>query len=112
MRRRILQHGSDGRSGFNIPKDPEGHRGPLPHLRFLCGLQEIPYRGQGLALLEQCCSRSGSTADVLGGPPPWGVIPLSPRTRGEIVLEAVWRDGHGARIRQLHQATERAKQIR
>ncbi len=34
-------------------------------------------------------------AEALGGPAPWGVIPLSPRTRGEVVLEGIWSDGRG-----------------
>lgn len=36
-----------------------------------------------------------SLRDATGNPPPWGVVPLSPRTRGEVVLEATWRDGRG-----------------
>ena len=35
----------------------------------------------------------------MGAPLPWGVVPLSPRTRGEVVLEATWRDGRGAEER-------------
>jgi hypothetical protein len=40
-----------------------------------------------------------SLAEALGGPAPWGVIPLSPRTRGEVVLEALWSDGKGVEER-------------
>jgi hypothetical protein len=41
-------------------------------------------------------------AEALGGPAPWGVIPLSPRTRGEVVFEALWRDGSG--FEERHEA--------
>jgi hypothetical protein len=44
-------------------------------------------------------------AETLGGPAPWGVIPLSPRTRGEVVLEAIWSDDTGAEERhEVHVA--------
>ena len=36
-------------------------------------------------------ARTPRLADCKEGPLPWGVIPLSPRTRGEIVLRAEWR---------------------
>jgi hypothetical protein len=38
-------------------------------------------------------ARTPALALALGGPPPWGVVPISPRTRGEVVLEATWRGG-------------------
>jgi NAD-dependent dihydropyrimidine dehydrogenase PreA subunit len=44
-------------------------------------------------------ARTPTLAESLGGPAPWGVVPISPRTRGELTLEAVWRDGHGAEER-------------
>jgi hypothetical protein len=44
-------------------------------------------------------ARTPALAEALGGAAPWGVVPLSPRTRGEITLEAAWRDGHGAEER-------------
>jgi hypothetical protein len=44
-------------------------------------------------------ARTPSLAAALGGPAPWGVVPLSPRTRAEVVLEATWRDGRGAEER-------------
>ena len=40
-------------------------------------------------------ARTPALADVAGGPLPWGVVPLSPRTRGEVVLRATWSDGRG-----------------
>ena len=50
-------------------------------------------------------ARTQTLADSLGAPLPWGVVPLSPRTRGEVTLEAVWRDGHGAEERhEVHVA--------
>jgi hypothetical protein len=35
-------------------------------------------------------ARTARLEDALGGPPSWGVVPLSPRTRGEAELEATW----------------------
>jgi len=49
-------------------------------------------------------------ADVVGAPVPWGVVPLSPRTRGEVVLQATWTDDRGhtlarqARVAAAHRA--------
>ena len=44
-------------------------------------------------------ARTPTLAASVGAPLPWGVVPLSPRTRGELVLEATWRDGSGAEER-------------
>jgi hypothetical protein len=44
-------------------------------------------------------ARTPALAEALGGAPSWGVVPLSPRTRGMLTLEAVWRDAHGAEER-------------
>jgi hypothetical protein len=44
-------------------------------------------------------ARTPTLAAALGAPPPWGVVPLSPRTRGQVVLEATWSDGAGRRER-------------
>ncbi len=55
-------------------------------------------------------ARTPALADVAGGPIPWGVVPLSPRTRGEIVLRATWSDDHGrtlareARVAAAHRS--------
>jgi hypothetical protein len=43
--------------------------------------------------------RTPALATALGAPAPWGVVPISPRTRGEVVLEATWRDGRGGEER-------------
>src|SRR5262249_37628733 len=43
--------------------------------------------------------RTPTLAAALAGAAPWGVIPLSPRTRGEVALVATWRDGRGAEER-------------
>jgi len=49
-------------------------------------------------------------ADVVGAPVPWGVVPLSPRTRGEVVLQATWTDDRGhtlareARVAAAHRS--------
>ena len=43
--------------------------------------------------------RTPTLVTAVGAPLPWGVVPLSPRTRGEVVLEATWRDGAGAEER-------------
>jgi hypothetical protein len=40
-------------------------------------------------------ARTPAFAQVVGAPPPWGLVPLSPRTRGEVVLEATWRGSSG-----------------
>jgi len=40
-------------------------------------------------------ARTPTLTTSLGAPPPWGVVPLSPRTRGELVLEATWSDDAG-----------------
>ena len=50
-------------------------------------------------------ARTPTLAASVGAPLPWGVVPLSPRTRGELVLEATWRDGSGAEERhEVHVA--------
>jgi hypothetical protein len=50
-------------------------------------------------------ARTPALADARPGPIPWGVVPFSPRTRGEVTLEARWTDGGGREIvRQLHVA--------
>lgn len=44
----------------------------------------------------QVSGRTVSWQTALGtGQPPWGVVPLSPRTRGEAVLDATWNDAEG-----------------
>jgi hypothetical protein len=43
--------------------------------------------------------RTPALAAALGATPPWGVVPLSPRTRGEVLIEATWRDARGAEER-------------
>jgi hypothetical protein len=40
-------------------------------------------------------ARTPALAQAVGAPLPWGVVPLSPRTRGEVALEATWSDGRG-----------------
>jgi hypothetical protein len=42
-------------------------------------------------------ARTTAFAQAVTAPPAplWGLVPLSPRTRGEVVLEATWRDGRG-----------------
>ena len=44
-------------------------------------------------------ARTPSIADALGAPPPWGIVPLSPATRGEVVVEATWTGDGGRRLR-------------
>jgi hypothetical protein len=39
--------------------------------------------------------RMPALADLTPEGIPWGVVPLSPRTRGEVVLRASWSDGRG-----------------
>ena len=45
-------------------------------------------------------ARTPALADAVPGPLPHGVVPLSPRTRGEITLEAVWTDERGRSLRR------------
>jgi hypothetical protein len=54
-------------------------------------LAELAADGDGFGLR----ARMPTLADALGGPAPWGVVPLAPRTRGEVTLEASWSDGRG-----------------
>jgi hypothetical protein len=54
-------------------------------------LAELATDGDGFRLR----ARMPALADALGGPAPWGVVPLAPRTRGEVTLEASWSDGRG-----------------
>ncbi len=44
--------------------------------------------------------RGPGFANAHPGPLPWGVVPISPRTRGEVTLEALWTDGGGHRRRR------------
>ncbi len=54
-------------------------------------VRELDTRDDGFTLH----ARTPSMTDTVGAPLPWGIVPLSPRTRGELVLEAVWRDDRG-----------------
>jgi hypothetical protein len=40
-----------------------------------------------------------SIADATGAPPPWGIVPVSPRTRGDVAIEATWTGDDGRRLR-------------
>lgn len=58
---------------------------------------------RALAIADDGFSLTGRTAtlaEARPGPLPWGVIPLSPRTRGEVTLEALWNDGLGHELRR------------
>jgi hypothetical protein len=49
-------------------------------------------------------ARLASLAESVGGVP-WGVVPISPRTRGEIALVATWADNRGVSVaRQIRVA--------
>jgi hypothetical protein len=52
-------------------------------------LRELATSDDGFRLT----ARSPELRELVADPLPWGVIPLSPRTRGEIALEATWTDG-------------------
>jgi hypothetical protein len=43
-------------------------------------------------------ARTPRLTDLVPLPLPWGIVPLSPRTRGEIVLEAEWQHGRGSAV--------------
>jgi hypothetical protein len=63
-------------------------------------LAAMSVAGDGLALT----ARLPTLAESIGAVP-WGVVPLSPRTRGETVLVATWSDNRGARLdREIHVA--------
>ena len=50
----------------------------------------------GLTFTAHMPSITDARTDARGAPLPWGVVPLSPATRGEVVLEATWT-GDGGR---------------
>jgi hypothetical protein len=50
-------------------------------------------------------ARTPGLSDVVHDPLPWGVIPFSPRTRGEIALRATWSDGRHRMERNVRVAT-------
>jgi len=43
-------------------------------------------------------ARTPRLADLAPVPLPWSIVPLSPRTRGEMVLEAEWHRGRGSAV--------------
>jgi len=43
-------------------------------------------------------ARTPRLTDLAPLPLPWGIVPLSPRTRGEMVLEAEWHRGRGSTV--------------
>jgi hypothetical protein len=43
-------------------------------------------------------ARTPRLTDLVPLPLPWGILPLSPRTRGDIVLEAEWHHGRGSAV--------------
>ncbi|HSZ82942.1 MAG TPA: hypothetical protein VLA14_11700, partial [Polyangia bacterium] len=99
------------RLALDAPPEPVGFDAPFAvAARTLCGAPRagtITWRqlaGPSVALAPAddgftVRARTPTLATSLGGPPPWGVVPLSPRTRGELLLEAIWRDGRGAEER-------------
>jgi hypothetical protein len=99
-----------GRVALEAPTAPVGFDAPfVVAARTICGARAgtIAWRQLAGPSVTLASSDDGFTvraltptlATALGGPPPWGVVPLSPRTRGEILLEAIWRDGRGAQER-------------
>jgi hypothetical protein len=43
--------------------------------------------------------------DALGGTPRWGIVPISPRTRGDVTIEATWAGPDGTSVtRTVHAA--------
>jgi hypothetical protein len=87
--------------GFGVELTVEAHalcaeaRAGTIEWRVVSGADAVSSTDGGFTARAQ----TPTLAAALGGPPPWGVVPLSPRTRGEVVLEAIWRDGHGAEER-------------
>ncbi len=49
-------------------------------------------------------ARTPKLGDIGPRPLPWGVIPLSPATRGEVILEVTWTDGRRQVRRETHVA--------
>jgi hypothetical protein len=60
-------------------------------------------RGMGLS------ARTPTLAEALGGPPAWGLVPLSPRTQGALLFEATWSDGQGASERHTARVVAAAR---
>jgi hypothetical protein len=100
----------DDRLALDAPTEPVGFDAPfVVAARTICGARRgtITWRqlaGPSVPLASSddgfaVRARTPTLTTSLGGPPPWGVVPLSPRTRGEILLEAIWRDGRGAQER-------------
>ena len=88
--RRLLFHHRKG----DLPGDPQGRIA----WRQVAGppLAALTPAGDGFALT----GRTPPFRTVLPDPIPWGVVPLSPRTRGELSLEAIWRDDRGRSLRR------------
>ncbi|HXU04212.1 MAG TPA: hypothetical protein VN903_24800 [Polyangia bacterium] len=92
---------------IDTPPAPVGFDAPFSiTARLTCGLAggSVAWRQiEGPPVRERAPAHDGFSvtarmpplADATGGPIPWGVVPLSPRTRGEIVLRATWSDDHG-----------------
>jgi hypothetical protein len=65
------------------------------------------FSGQSVALSvgdggRAARGRTPTLAASVGAPLPWGVVPLSPRTRGEVIVEATWRDGGAEERHEAH----------
>jgi hypothetical protein len=75
------------------PLCPEARAGTLTWRAVSGAAQSVPrsVADDGFTLR----ARTPTLTASFGGALPWGVVPLSPRTRGEVVLEATFRDGHG-----------------
>jgi hypothetical protein len=59
----------------------------------------------------QIDARMPALADGFPGGVPWGVVPLSPRTRDEVVLRATWTGGDGAPIARPAQHARRRSHL-
>jgi len=99
-------HGTDATAVFDVRPDRAqiGYDAPFSisvHFRD-AGREEVDVRWTqlgGPALRDIAVSergyrfsaRTARLSECREGPLPWGVVPLSPRTRGEVVLQAEWR---------------------
>lgn len=101
-------HGEGAALGFDAPFDvelrpgcPEAARTEVT-VRQVSGppLRDVKVGEQG----RRFSARTARLADLLGAPPAWGIVPLSPRTRGAVELEARYAGPDGETKRTIRLA--------
>ena len=88
--------GFDAPFSVRVEKCPDAAGGHI-EWRQLAGpaLREPVSQADGLTFT----ARTPSIADAAGAPVAWGIVPLSPRTDGEVVIQATWGAGRGRQRR-------------